>query len=360
MSDKSAGQEFRRADQQFKDNKKRLLELQIPEVNKHLSIEFLESCQTGMFMAKIGKDRAIITLRALVHLNKILPDGRIWHDVTKADIKSILLKVEEGDIWGEWGKYVNLSVLRKFMTWLRSEYSYPAGYPDRERLIGLLPLMDHAPECKYHMPRPNKLKNINEIPTKDEINYLLAATDSYTNKTKGIRDRAFLSVLAEVGMRISGLGTLRIKDVSLDQIGALLSIHDKTMTGEPVRIIKAAPYLITWMNIHPKRNDPEAPLWVNIQASRGYESMNYAGMQKALKTAVITHNAYAESKGLPKITRRIHFHAFRYYAQTRDTLGGMPVGIMCKQRGWSPTSKQPQRYARISSAQVDEWLVAHQ
>jgi len=88
--------------------------------------------------------------------------------------------------------------------------------------------------------------------------------------------------------------------------------------------------------------------------------MNYAGMQKALKTAVITHNAYAESKGLPKITRRIHFHAFRYYAQTRDTLGGMPVGIMCKQRGWSPTSKQPQRYARISSAQVDEWLVAHQ
>jgi integrase len=362
MSDKNAGLAFRDVDTQFKHNKKRLLELPIPEINKELSIEFLESCQTGMFGKKIGKDRSIIVLRALVHLNEILPAGKVWHDVSKRDIQGILLKTEEEEIpgWREWEKYVNLSTLRKFMTWLRSEYSYPAGYPDRERLINLLPLMDHAPECKFHMARPNKLKNVNEIPTQEEINYILAATDTYKNRYAGTRDKAFMSILAEIGMRISGLGTLRIKDVSIDQIGALLSIDDKTMTGEPVRIIKAVPYLITWLNIHPKRNDPEAPLWTNIRGGGNQLSMTYTGMRKALLTAISTHNEYAESRGLPKITRRIHFHAFRYQAQTRDMIAGMPVSIQCKQRGWSPTSKQPMRYSRVTTQQVDDWLVLHQ
>ncbi|MFA4956897.1 MAG: tyrosine-type recombinase/integrase [Candidatus Methanoperedens sp.] len=347
---------------QFNHNKKHLLEMHIPEVNKQLSIEFLESCQTGMFGKKIGKDRAIITLRALRHLNRSLPDGKMWHDVTKRDIQTILLKAEEGNVpgWGEWEKYINMSLLRKFMTWLRSEYSYPAGYPDRERLIGLLPLMDHAPECKYHMLKPNKLKNLNEIPTQQEIDYMLAATDTYKDKTEGIRDKAFISIMGEIGMRISGLGILRLKDVSIDQIGALLGIHDKTMIGEPVRIIKSVPYLITWLNIHPTHADPDAPLWPVLRGKRKNKRIEYSGARKSLHKAVLAHNTYAESKGLPKITRRIHFHAFRYQAQTRDMIIGMPVSIQCKQRGWSPTSKQPMRYARVTTGQVDDWLVAHQ
>ncbi|HUV82074.1 MAG TPA: zinc ribbon domain-containing protein [archaeon] len=74
-----------------------------------------------------------------------------------------------------------------------------------------------------------------------------------------------------------------------------------------------------------------------------------------IKRALDRHNRRAEKQGLPKITRRIHTHLFRYHAQTRDELDGVPRAIMCKQRGWRPDSKQPERYARIVTKDVDSF-----
>lgn len=67
------------------------------------------------------------------------------------------------------------------------------------------------------------------------------------------------------------------------------------------------------------------------------------------------HNEIAESKNLPKITKRIYSHLFRYHAQTRDEGEGVPRSVMCKQRGWKPDSKQPDRYARVSTKRVDDY-----
>lgn len=335
-----------------------LQKLEIPEENKRLSKEFLDSCALGLYGQRIGKARQLRTLQSVISLNRMLPEGKVWHDMTKVDIKALLMKIEERG-WGEWEKYVTLTVLRKFMTWVRCEYGYPEGYPDKEKLMNLLPLMKHAPECKYRIDKPNKLKPICEIPTAQEIEWMMQACDTYEDKAEGSRDKAMIAILEEVGTRIGGLGTLKIKNIYFDSLGALLTIEDKTMIGEPVRIIKSAGYLKAWLTVHPEKENPESHVWVNLRPSSKRKEMNYPGMRKALKKAVKTHNALAESKGLPKITRRIHFHAFRYHAQIRDTLEGMPVPIQCKQRGWSPTSKQPQRYARISTAQADEWLASH-
>ncbi|MDD5474343.1 MAG: tyrosine-type recombinase/integrase [Candidatus Methanoperedens sp.] len=339
--------------------KVRIEVMEIPEANKKAVIEFVESCMVGMYGTKIGKVRAERVLLSLKNLCKLLPEGKVLHEVTKLDIKSLLLKIDEHPGWGDWEKYVTLSVLRKFMTWLRTEYGYPEGYPDREKLLNMLPLMKFAPEAKYNISKPNKLKNINEIPTAQEIQWMLEACDTFKDKVEGTRDKAIIAVLEEIGARIGGIGMRRIADVTFDALGALITIQDKTMQGEPVRLIKSVPYLRNWLEVHPLKNNPEAPLWVNLGSSHKKIEMDYSGTNKALKKTVKIHNMLAESKGLPKITRRIHFHAFRYYAQTRDMLEGMPISIMCRQRGWSPTSKQPMRYARVSSQQADDWLAAH-
>lgn len=332
----------------------------IPEVNKKLVIEFVESCMVGMYGKKIGKDRAVRTLLSLKNLCALLPEGKIWHDMIKSDIKILLLKIDGHPGWGEWEKYVTLSTLRKFMLWLRSEYSYPENYPDREKLLNMLPLLKYAPEAEYNIIKPNKLKPVSEIPTAQEIQWMLAACDAFPHfdRIEGIRTKANIAILEEIGARIGGIGTRNIEDVTFDHLGALITIHDKTMQGEPVRLITSAPYLKAWLEVHPLKDNPKAPLWVNLRPSKRIE-MDYPGMNKALKKSVKVHNKLAEQKGLPKITRRIHFHAFRYYAQTRDMLEGMPVSIQCRQRGWSPTSKQPMRYARVTTQQADEWLAKH-
>lgn len=352
-----ANNDFSQTEREYKNLKAAFEEMQIPEQNKKLAIEFIDSCTVGMYGEKIGKRRALKILECLKKLCVLLPAGKIWNDVTKAEIKGLLMQINETPTWGEWDRYAKLSVLRKFMTWVRYEYGYPEGYPDREKLLNMLPLMKFAPECKYSIQKPNKLKAVNEIPTAQEIQFMLQACDTYKNKTEGARDKAFISILEEVGTRIGGLGTLCIKNVYFDHLGALLVIHDKTMNGDPVRIIKSAGDLRAWLAVHPAGTNPDAPLWVNLRYSKRIE-MDYYSMRTALQKAVKTHNELAKKKGLTQITRRIHFHAFRYYAQTRDMLDGMPVSVQCMQRGWSPMSKQPMRYARVTTQQADEWLAA--
>jgi len=44
----------------------------------------------------------------------------------------------------------------------------------------------------------------------------------------------------ELGIRIGGIGSLQIKHVSFDELGAKVTIYDKTMRGEPVRFISSA------------------------------------------------------------------------------------------------------------------------
>jgi hypothetical protein len=197
--------------------------------------------------------------------------------------------------------------------------------------------------------RPQKLKAGEDIPTSEEMQYL---SDASINP----RDKAFFEMAREVGIRIGGIGSRQIKHVSFDELGAKVTMYDKTMRGEPVRFISSASYLRIWLDSHPFRNDPEAPLWVDLEkTARGAVPLDYSGFRAMIQRAVERHNKRAERLGLPKITKRIHTHLFRYHAQTRDELEGVPRAIMCKQRGWKPDSKQPERYARIVTKDVDSY-----
>ncbi len=154
------------------------------------------------------------------------------------------------------------------------------------------------------------------------------------------RNQAIMAIVAEVRMRIGGLGNRVIKDVMFDDLGARISVWDKTMRGEPVRLITSVPYLKEWLRLHPRKNEPDAPLWVSVmdECSGPGHSMTYSNFMKILHRSRDLYNTYAEKNNLPQITRRLHYHAFRYYAQTRDMLDGMPVSVMCAQRGWKINS----------------------
>jgi integrase len=354
----SGSKDFSRINYQYANLMIRFKKADILEENKELVLEFIESCRLGLFQKKIGMQRTVRTLNSLKRLCQMLPTGLSWQNVTKKDVRSLLLAIEALGV-GDWERYSLLMALKKFITWIRTEYGYPEGYPDREKNLSLLALLEVAPEVKIAINRPNKLKALNEIPTQEDINYMMAACDTYAKPMLGARDKAIISILAEIGARIGGIGNLHLRDIIFDSIGAKLRIEDKTMTGEPVRIISSVQYLKNWLELHPDKGNQQAPLWVTLRGIQG-KMMDYAAVRKTLKNAVNIHNKNAEAKGQPLITKRIHPHGFRYYAQGRDSLAGMPIAIMCKQRGWSATSKQPQRYARISSEQVDNWLIANQ
>jgi hypothetical protein len=225
------------------------------------------------------------------------------------------------------------------MTWLRDEYTYPEGYPDRDAQLRVLPLLRYPPEVnKIRVASWHGGPSAEEIPTDEEMEALVEAAINP-------RDRAYLAVSKELGPRIGG--------ISFDEFGARVSMSDKTMDGEPVRLVESASYLRQWIEAHPFRDDPEAPLWVDL-AKMGKRAvpLTYAAFRGIIARAVERHNRLHPDR---RISKRLRTHLFRYYAQTRDERDGVPRSVQCRQRGWKADSRQPDRYARLVSRDVDEY-----
>ena len=56
-----------------------------------------------------------------------------------------------------------------------------------------------------------------------------------------------------------------------------------SMVPRRVRIIASAPVLASWVENHPLRDDPDAPLWVNLSTRNRYHVLTYEGAKAVLK-----------------------------------------------------------------------------
>ncbi len=76
-------------------------------------------------------------------------------------------------------------------------------------------------------------------------------------------DKAFIAALYETGCRIGELAGLQIKNIHFDNYGAILIVNGKTGMRR-IRIIFSAPYMSAWLEMHPKKLDPNAPFWIRF------------------------------------------------------------------------------------------------
>lgn len=320
----------------------------VSERNKALIKEFLNDCTIGWGGKKLKLPTIIKYLSNLYAIAKILEKD--FNYITKEDIKRILVAIDSDSRKKEWTRYAYRIALRKFVKWLREEHGYPSDYPNAEYLTKILPLIKYPEEVsKIKVGKVNKIKPREEIPTQDEMRFLREAS-------LNSRDKAYFAVSEELGPRIGGIGTRKIKHVEFDDLGAKIYIHDKTMRGEPVQLVWSASYLREWRESHPFKHNPEAPLWINFTVPSKPVPLDYYGFRRMLQRTIKRHNLRAEANGLPKITRRIHTHAFRYFAQIRDELEGVPRSVQRKQRGWSVGSNMPDKYAAIVNSDVEEYF----
>ena len=76
-------------------------------------------------------------------------------------------------------------------------------------------------------------------------------------------DKALIAVLYETGCRIGELASLQNKDIHFDNYGAIFIVNGKTGMRR-VRGIFSAPYLSAWLDIHPRKLDPNSPFWIRL------------------------------------------------------------------------------------------------
>ncbi|MEM2866790.1 MAG: tyrosine-type recombinase/integrase, partial [Candidatus Hadarchaeales archaeon] len=174
-----------------------------------------------------------------------------------------------------------------------------------------------------------------DILSPEEVQRLLAACNS-------IRNRALVHVCYEGGLRAGEVLGLRVGDVQLDRLGAVVIVKGKTGTRR-VRLIESVPDLQRWLAVHPGRGDPNAPLWPCPGGkSLGYDTFAWILRRLATKAG---------------IGKRVHPHLLRHTRATH-LAKNLTEDQMRVYFGWTRGSNVPARYVHLSGRDVDGALAS--
>lgn len=289
----------------------------ISKENKELIRRFYsDNLVTGL-----SKPRLVKLMEVMRGLSRML--NKSFDAATIDDLKRVVVEIESRE-WSVWTKVSYRTILKKFYKWLRGKDEYPA-------------------EVKW-IKTTVKAKDIPKLSQEDLITeYEIArALDACDHP----RSKAFLGVLSESGCRISEIGTLRIRNVFFDKHGAILNVHGKTGSRR-IRIIRNSPYLATWLNVHPFKRNPDAPVWINVGARNHHDGMKYCGLAKLIRDAF-------KKAGIKK---RCNPHLFRH-SRASIMANHLTEFQMNQYFGWTQGSDMASTYVHLSGKEIDGAILA--
>jgi integrase len=161
------------------------------------------------------------------------------------------------------------------------------------------------------------------------------------------RDRALVSVVWDSAARISEILDTNIGHVTFDRYGAVISVSGKTGRRN-IRLVSSVPDLQAWINIHPLKNNPDAPLFVT---SRRRGSMTVTRL-----TTRRVQNIFARLGDLASCPKDTNPHAFRH---GRLTARGRQLteSELREYAGWSKGSSMAAVYVHLSSRDIDNKIL---
>ena len=188
--------------------------------------------------------------------------------------------------------------------------------------------------------RPRKKLPVDQLIASEDIKTLVGACDNQ-------RDRALIMLLWDSGCRISEILSLNVGHVQFDQYGAVVIVDGKTGRRR-LRLIESVPDLQVWLNIHPLRKDPSAPLFLtNTRYGVGRKRLNARTVQNRLKYLQKTLN-------LGKPTNP---HAIRHGRMTDLTKKGFSEMELRLIAGWEENSTMPEVYVHLSGGDIERKML---
>ena len=269
-----------------------------------------------LYIKKLSKDRAVKWMSTLQVLGKWT--DKPFNDMTGDDLKELDKKILSSD-YADNTKCDLERMLKCFFKWLKS--------PDKDAELDEFP-----PEVKWLKvvrPKTEPLKNEDTISHEDVI--------AIKNKSINLRNRAFVYTLWDSCDRIREHLKLKIEDVEDLGEGEGLNLNAKiTKTGGHIfkkTIILSEADLRDWLKVHPKANDPKAPLWIRIDGRAPNEGIDYFYARQML-------TRLAKKAGVKKATNP---HNFRHGGLSfwSDHLTDSQIKYRA---GWSQSTKMYATY----------------
>lgn len=293
----------------------KLDEKTISKKNKQLILGFNEH----LILDNISKPRLMRCMGTLRQLTGILQKD--LDKATTGDIKKLISSIQQGD-YSPWTKRTYKCIIRKFYKWqkgTKGKNKYP-------------PIVDWI---NIRVSRSEiKLPSEGDLLVEEEIQKLIENADHP-------RDKALISVLWESGCRIGEIGNLCIKNVAFDKFGTVISVNGKTGSRK-IRLISSTPYLSTWINNHPLRNNKESPLWISIGTVNHNKAIKYGNIRMMLSRLFKKAD----------IRKRYNPHLFRHSRAT-FMANHLTEFQMNQYFGWIQGSGMPATYVHMSGREVD-------
>ncbi|WP_394698074.1 tyrosine-type recombinase/integrase [uncultured Methanolobus sp.] len=284
------------------------------EKNKELIFEFVNV----LYAEGISNARVLKYLSSLHNLSKWF--NKPFPEITKTDVYKLVGELERSDR-SVWTKRDYRVVLKRFFRWMNNGKD-----PEITAWIST-----NVKQKDRKMPE--------ELLTEEEVKRMLEVAEHP-------RDAAIVAVWYDSGGRVSENGTRSIKHIGFDQYGSYEIVKGKTGMRR-VRLVMSTPYIAAWLSIHPMKNDPEAPLWVNIGRQSHGKAMKYDAIRMVLKRL-------AKKAGIKK---RVYPHLFRHTRAT-ELANHLTQAQMESHLGWIHGSDMPGTYIHLSGQQVDDAILS--
>lgn len=313
-------------EKRLRDLKQSIQESSLPEKDKALLLGFERAC----VVEGLGIPRREKLLR---HAFKI---GQLYLNVplseaTKKDLVDAVAQIEGNTAYAPTTKRDLKIAVRKLYRW----WVYQEDFLSRK---------DHPPIVSWirvHVPKRYQTHvERSHLPTPEEI-------DRLVESERNPRNRAFLAVLYELGPRIGEIARLKVGDVTRDKYSLLVSLPCGKTKPRTLPLIVYASHLVTWMNLHPRRDDPMCPLWPGLQGKRRLQAMPYHRYREWIQKA-------KEAAGIEK---RLHPHLFRHARYTHLKDAGFSDGQLNVFFGHSPDSRMPSVYSHLVTGDVKNALL---
>jgi site-specific recombinase XerD/ribosomal protein L40E len=261
----------------------------------------------------------------VMRLSQISIFARFFHKpfdkVTKEDIMGFIEHLEEEN--------TSIGTIDNYKTAIKSFYEWFYGI-DNEKCMSLVGWI------KRNNPKGIKLPE--EILSEEDIARIV-------DKAGSSRDRAIIMTTFDSGARVGELVNLRIKHLTFDDYGGILMLNGKTGQRR-VRLINSVSALKIWLNDHPYRDNPEAPLWICMDKNDYGNPLHRDGFVSVLKKAA----------KLAGIKKKVNPHAFRHARATNlaKLLTEQELKVFF---GWTRESQMASIYVHLSGEDVDRKLL---
>lgn len=196
------------------------------------------------------------------------------------------------------------------------------------------------------------------ILTKDEITALFDAAQRP-------REKALLGVLLATGQRIGAVASLRIGDVDLSGRTGTIHLNDDAIglkgASGPRPLIWATEYVKNWLDVHPKRDDPDAPLFCAVKSGQ-MGGRDGRSVEWEVGDAMSTHHYSRRLKRVAEDAavdrEKVNPHNFRHTAVTRMARDGLSEQKIKWMVGWGEDSSQFRRYSHVTDDQMMNDILA--